>query len=612
MPERELTGLTLSVLPVNTGGAKFDLTLSLAEGGGRITGTLEYNTDLFDSTTIKRMLAHYRNVLEEVVKHPDEQVGVIDLMTDAERHQLVVERNATAAHYPETAIPQMFEAQVERSPHALAASYGNEQLSYQDLNARANQLAHHLRGLGIRRDAVVGICIERGIEMMVGVLAVLKAGGAYVPLDPGYPSERLAYMLEDSNAPVLLTSSQLAESLPTSSAKVVCLDTDWNVIAQQSDENLSVATDGENLTYVIYTSGSTGRPKGVAMRQRALANMVLWQVSNFASRPDARTAQFASLSFDVSFQEIFSTWLSGGTLIIVPEDARRDALALSQLLAREEVERLFLPFVALQQIAEASKESYPQSLREIITAGEALKITPAIAGLLKALPECVLQNHYGPTEAHVVTWFSLTGSPEAWPALPPIGQPITNLQIYILDSLSQPVPVGIPGELYIGGAGLARGYFNDAERTAEKFIPNPFSKDVGARLYKTGDSARYLSDGNIEFIGRTDHQVKIRGFRVEPGEIEAELTRHAAVSDAAVVAREDSRGNKRLVGYVVASDQNGVTINDLRSHLKAKLPEYMVPCFVMMDELPMTPSGKLDRRSLHRPSELTRRQLGRR
>jgi amino acid adenylation domain-containing protein len=526
-------------------------------------------------------------------------------------------------------IHQLFEAQVDRTPDAVAVVFEHESLTYRQLNSRANSLAHHLQALGVGPDVLVGICLERSLEMVVGLLGILKVGGAYVPLDPAYPTERLALMLEDTQISVLLTQTQLVESLPPHSSQVVCLDTQWQEIALHSEENPISAVTPDNLAYVIYTSGSTGRPKGVAMSHRPLSNLIIWQRESSTLPVGAKTLQFAPVSFDVSFQEIFSTLCSGGTLVLISEQVRLDAFELLRFLALQKINRLFLPFVALQQLAEVAdaQGSVVPTLREIITAGEQLKITRQIANWLTKLQGCTLHNHYGPSECHLVIAFTLTGSPSDWPALPPIGQPIANTQIYLLDSQMQRVPEGVPGELYIGGIALARGYLNRPDLTKERFIPDPFSDSSQARLYKTGDLARYLSDGNIEFLGRSDDQVKIRGFRIELGEIEVALAAYPAVRQAVVLAREDVPGDKRLVAYIVPNSQESPPqkhsveaqlqaeqvfqqqyslahlVPQLRSYLKTRLPDYMVPsAFVVLEAFPVTPSGKVDRRALPAPA----------
>ncbi|WP_375466723.1 amino acid adenylation domain-containing protein [uncultured Nostoc sp.] len=625
----DLTGLTVSPLVTERTTAKFDLTLFMENTSTGLVSTWEYNTDLFDPGTIERMAGHFVTLLEGIVANPKEQISQLPLLTKAEQRKLLVEWNDTQTDYPlDKCIHQLFEEQVERTPDAVAVVFENQQLTYQQLNCRANQLAHYLQSLGVKADVLVGLCVERSLEMVVALLGILKAGGAYVPLDPEYPSERLSFMLEDAQVSVLLTQQRLLERLPEHQAHLVCLDTDWQAISNSSQHNAITGIQPGNLGYVIYTSGSTGKPKGVAMNQLALCNLILWHLENLTISSGAKTLQFAPISFDVSFQEIFSTWCSGGTLLLIGDELRRDALALLAFLQEKAVERLFVPFVALQQLAEVAvgSESVTSNLREIITAGEQLQITPAISHWLSKLSDCTLHNHYGPSESHAVTTFTLTNSVDTWPLLPPIGRPIANTQMYILDKYLQPVPIGVAGKLYIGGVPLARGYLNQADLTQEKFIPNPFQRGRGqgaggrgetenqssnsvheectkySRLYKTGDLARYLSDGNIEYLGRIDNQVKIRGFRIELGEVEAVLSQHGDVQACCVIAREDTPGDKHLVAYIVPHQHCTLTISELRQSLKAKLPEYMVPNgFVMLESLPLTPSGKVDRRILPAP-----------
>ena len=455
---------------------------TLALPGPELLLQISYDCRRFDTPTITRRLGHFQQLLEGIATDPGRRLSELPLLTEAERQQVLVEWNQTAVAYPkDVCLPQLFEAQVERAPAAVAVVCEGQTLTYWELNRRANQLAHYLKGLGVGPEVLVGICVERSLEMVVGLLGILKAGGAYVPLDPAYPKERLAFMLQDAQALVLLTQQRLVERLPQDGTKVVCLDTDWAAIAQEGETNLLCQGTTDNLAYVLYTSGSTGRPKGVAMSHRPLCNLLSWQLQNSTLPRGARTLQFASLSFDVSFQEIFSTWCSGGTLVLISEEMRRDAVGLWHYLTDEAVARLFLPFVALQQLAEVVEDqgSILTGVREIITAGEQLQITRQIASLFGKLNGCTLHNQYGPCESHVVTAFTLTGSPSDWPALPPIGCPIANTQIYLLDSHLQPVPVGVLGELYIGGVGLARGYLNRPELTAEKFIPQPLQRRAG-------------------------------------------------------------------------------------------------------------------------------------
>ena len=563
-----------------------------------------YSPERFSEAAIQLLAGHWTKLLTELSEGTDELVGAVKMVTAGEREQLIRGWNATEAEWPSTqCVHQLFEEQVECTPDAVAVQFGVQQLSYRELNYRANELAHLLRSRGIGPDSVVGVCLERSLLMAVAVLGVLKAGAAYLPLDPAYPHERLQFMLRDSRAAMLLTQSSLENVFPDISTPLVNLDHDWLDGARLNHENPDNLTKPENLSYLIYTSGSTGKPKGVAMIHRALVNLIDWQLKDSRLGAGAKTLQFTSLSFDVSFQEMFSTWGSGGTLVLISAALRLSPRELWNFIAQENIARIFLPFVALQQIADAAaiEGTTAPALREVVTAGEQLQITPRLRELFARHPEATLHNHYGPSETHVVTALTLRGDPQRWPALPSIGRPIQNTQMYILDSHREPVPVGLPGELYIGGAALARGYFERPEVTAEKFVPDPFG---GERLYRTGDLARWLPNGEIEFLGRIDHQVKIRGYRVELGEIETALSQQNGVRECAVVAREPSPGQKQLVAYVVALSNQKLTTAALRSELKQRLPEYMVPAlFVFLDKLPLTPSGKVDRKSLPVPDE---------
>ncbi|RAM53131.1 MAG: non-ribosomal peptide synthetase [Hapalosiphonaceae cyanobacterium JJU2] len=606
----ELSGLNVSSLPVKLTTSRFDLTLIMYNTPNGLGGLWEYNTDLFDASTIERMTGHYVTLLESIIINPEQRIDQLPLLTKPEQQKLLVEWNDTSIDYPlHKSIHQLFEEQVELTPNTVAVKFGDVQtqnfasLTYYELNYRANQLAHYLRSLGVGSDVLVGLCVERSLEMVIGLLGILKAGGAYVPLDPEYPTERLSLILEDAQVSVLVTQQSLLDRLPANQ-QFVCLDTDAELIAQCSQNNLISGVQANNLAYITYTSGSTGKPKGIAMNQLALCNLILWHGENLKISPGAKILQFASISFDVSFQEIFTTWCSGGTLFLIGEELRRDTSALLGFLQEKEIERIFLPFVGLQQLAEVAVANglVNSHLREIITAGEQLQITPAISKWLSGLSECTLHNHYGPSESHAVATFTMTNPVETWPLLPPIGRPIANTQIYILDKYEKPVPVGVPGELHIGGVSLARGYLNRSELTQEKFIANPFEKAAESRLYKTGDKARYLSDGNIEYLGRIDNQVKIRGFRIELGEIEAVLSQYEHVQACCAIAREDTPGDKRLVAYIVPQPDQTPTSKELRSFLKSKLPEYMVPsAFVTLESLPLTPSGKVNRRALPTP-----------
>ncbi|PHM72994.1 non-ribosomal peptide synthetase [Xenorhabdus sp. KJ12.1] len=617
-----LPGLQLSSVEQSHHGAYFDLTLSLTETESGLAGALIYAADLFDHTTAERMTGYFTNILAAMVSNENRTVATLPIISEQEKRQLLVDFNATQVSYPQNAlIHPLVEIQAEQYPDAIAVEFEDQTLSYGELNRRANQLAHYLVTQGVRPDTRVAIYLERSPEMVVGLLAILKAGGAYVPLDPTYPAERLAYMLQDS-APlvllthtVLLTRTALAETLnPAPSCTIVLLDEPQSYLAGQPDHNPDTQSMGlkpHHLAYVIYTSGSTGLPKGVEMPLMALSNLLQWQrqADSCLSR-NGKTLQFAALGFDVAFQEIFTTLSEGGCLVLIDETLRREPLQLLRLIQQKQINRIFLPFIALQHLAEAdshragnSHESDISCLAHIITAGEQLRITPTIQRFLQRAGHCRLHNHYGPTESHVVTSYTLDKEIEHWPVLPPIGRPIANDQIYILDEYCRPVPLGVAGELYITGISIARGYLNRPELTAERFLINPFSTEPHARMYKTGDLARWLPDGNIEYLNRNDFQVKIRGFRIELGEVEAQLMLCHGVREAVVIAREEVENNqKRLVAYLCPQEGVSLSPAELRQQLARHLAEYMLPmAFVILDKLPLTPNGKLDRKALPAP-----------
>jgi amino acid adenylation domain-containing protein len=608
--ELELPGLKLRPQQFDDGTARFDMEWHLWEQGGALGGILVYSTDLFDEATARRMLAHFEGLLATIVRAPEGCITELPLLGREEESLLLGEWQQTdAAFAREKCVHELFEEQAALAPDADAVVYGGARLSYRELDEHSNRLARLLRRRGVRCDDVVGVCAERSPEMMVAVLAVLKAGAAYLPLDPEYPQERLAFMLEDSGVRVLLTHERLDERLPRGGRVEhrIRLDADWHEAASEDGGALTKVALPESLAYVIYTSGSTGTPKAVAMPHRPLVNLVGFQRGRSRASARPRTLQFASLSFDVSFQETFSTLASGATLVLIGEEARRDSAALLGVLREERVERLFLPFVALHYLAETigREGEPPPSLREVNTAGEQLKITRAVRSMFAALPGCVLDNHYGPSETHLVSAFRLEGDAADWPHLPPVGRPISNTRLYVLDQRLRPVPVGVAGELYVGGECLSRGYLKRPGATALRFVPDAFGNEAGGRLYKTGDLVRWLAAGELEFLGRADHQVKIRGFRVEPGEIEAALREHASVGDAVVLARETAGGEKRLAAYVVGAGVGAAPgVGELRGYLREKLPEYMVPAaFVVLEEFPLTPSGKVNRLALPAPGE---------
>ncbi|NEO70809.1 amino acid adenylation domain-containing protein, partial [Moorena sp. SIO3H5] len=591
MGKLELPDLSLSQFNQHSTIAKFDLTLSMMETDMGLVGRWEYNTDLFDGSTIARMATHFQNLLSAIVDNPQQVVSELPLLSAEERHQLLVEWNDTASDYPtDKCIHQLFSEQVEKTPDAIAVVFEQQQLTYHQLNQRANQLAHHLQNLGVEPEVLVGICVERSVQMVVGLLGILKAGGAYVPLDPNYPRERLSYMLADAGVEVLLTQQSLLESLPSHTPRMVCFDSDWGAIEQHSGENLNVRVDSGNLAYVIYTSGSTGQPKGVAIEHCSVCNLAIAQRNLFDLEPASRVLQFASVSFDASVWEIVMAVTNGAMLILGTASELMPGDDLKQILHQCCVTHVTLPPSALAVLPTDELTD----LGQIIVAGEACSLELAHQWSVGRR----FFNAYGPTESTVcATVAQIRDSSEKIT----IGHPIANTQIYILDQHLQPVPIGVPGELYIGGDGLARGYLNRPELTSEKFISNPFSSSKSQRIYKTSDLARYLRDSNIEFLGRIDNQVKIRGFRIELGEIESVLSSHPHIQQTVVIATEDLDSNKRLVAYYV-SEEESLTTNQLREFLKQKLPDYMVPsAFVTLETLPLTPNGKVDKKALPAP-----------
>ena len=584
----DLGGLLLESVAIEQQVALFDLTLTMLETEGGLVGSWQYNSDLFDPSTIARMAEHFQNLLVSIVANPGYHIQELPLLSAAEQNQLLVEWNNTHREYPQgQCIHQLFEIQVERTPNAVALVFEKQQLTYQELNCRANQLAHYLQSLGVGTETLVGICVERSLEMVVGLLGILKAGGAYVPLDPSYPQERLALILSDAQLQVLLTSEKLIAELPKHNAIVVPLERDWKVISQQNQYNSITNTKPTNLAYILYTSGSTGQPKGVAVEHRSTVNFLYWAREVYTSEQLAGVLASTSINFDLSVFELFAPLCWGGQVILA-----ENALHLPTLPAAENVTLLnTVPSVITELLR---MNGIPDGVQTFNLAGEPLP-HQLVQQLYQNYPSTQVFNLYGPTEATTYSTFTLVEKGVS--KSPTIGSPLANTQVYILDSLLQPVPIGVMGELYIGGAGLARNYLHRPDLTSEKFIPNPFSNQPNARLYKTGDLARYLSDGNIEFLGRRDHQVKIRGFRIELGEIEAVLAQHPMGQETVVLVREHS-GEQRLVAYVIPQ-QKPLILNELRYFLKQKLPQYMIPsAFVSLNSLPLTPNGKIDRCAL--------------
>ena len=628
MESLDLPALVLSSLDTEIKTTRFDLEFHLWESseGFRsiygehwehsegIRGVVVYSSDLFDEATISRMLGHFQSLLEGIVANPEQRLADLPLLSEAEQHQLLVEWNNTQADYPkDLCIHQLFEAQVELTPNSIAVIFEDKQLTYQELNSRSNQLAHHLRKLGVGPEVLVGICVERSIEMIVGLLGILKAGGAYLPLDPSYPSERLSFMLEDAQVSVLLTQENLVKRLPDAipspqldgaiqNPKVVCLDNDWEAIAQESEENLSSGVTSDRLAYVIYTSGSTGKPKGVTVPHKAV-NRLVCNTNYIEFAPTDKVAQVSNISFDAATFEIWGTLLHGAQLVGISREVTLSPHDLALQLRQEGISVLFLTTALFQQVARVVPQAF-DSLRYLLFGGEV--VDPRwVQKILKKRSQEQLLHVYGPTEGTTFSsFYRVQDVPEDATSIP-IGRPITNTQIYLLDRQLQPVPIGVSGELYIGGDGLAQGYLNRPELNVLAFIPNPFSQESGARLYKTGDLARYCPDGNIEFLGRIDDQVKIRGFRIELGEIEAVLSQHPVVAETVVIVQEDIPGDKQLVAYIVPNQEQAATAEAqgfaplLRQFLKEKLPGYMVPsAYVVLDSLPLTPNGKVDRRAL--------------
>lgn len=500
--------------------------------------------------------------------------------------------NCQQTPYPQDCLHTLFEQQVDRDPEAIAIRFDGQELTYQQLDQQANRLAHALLQAGATTDVPIAIHLERSPELIVAVLAILKAGAPYLPIDRAYPTARKQLFLEISGAPLLITKTDDTQDLAGFQGTRLLLD--QLAPLEGFVERPTVSAKPDDLAYVIYTSGSTGVPKGVAMHHSPLVNLIHWQ--NTQSEPALTTLQYTSISFDPSFMEIFATFLTGGVLVLIRDDQRRDSAFLLRYLEEEKIERLFLPFIALSELAEAAQRQglYPSSLREVITAGEQLLITPAVANFFQNLPSALLSNQYGPTETHVATAVIYTGAPQDWEPVPSIGGPIANTQLYVVNEQFELLPLGEEGELYIGGDCLARGYLNRPELTAERFVPNPFGE---GRLYKTGDLVKWRADGALDFLGRLDHQVKIRGHRVELGEIEVALQRHPKIQQSVVVARGTSSADKRLIAYSIAPEPPSA--GELRSFLADSFPSYMIPAaFVFVESFPLTGSGKVDRKAL--------------
>lgn len=600
-----LAGLSLTPVRLRAEVASYDLALSFADAGEEIRASLHYRTDLFEARTIRRMLAHLEVLLGGIVEDPDRRLSQFPLMAAGERHQVLVEWNQTTVEYPrEMTVSRLFEEQAKRTPDTVAVEHEGKSLTYEELNRRANELAGYLRRMGVGPEVLVGLSVRRSFDMVVALFGILKAGGAYVPLDVAYPAERLRYMLKDSGASVALADRAAAAILSGTPARIIVLEDASVAIGAESAESLESGAAPHNLAYVIYTSGSTGRPKGVEVEHHSLANYTQFAGDYFGLRAGDRVLQFASLSFDTAAEEIFATLSRGATLVLRPEEMIATVAGFLEKCRQWNLTVLDLPTAYWHELAAAAfaeRLDIPESVRLVVIGGE------------RALPERLEQwreragdrvrllNTYGPSEATIVAtcWEPGQGKTESSLRTVPIGRPVANARTYVLDASLQPVPIGIVGELYIGGEGLARGYRNNADLTAERFIRSPFA-EADERLYRTGDRARYGPDGELEYMGRADDQLKLRGFRVEPGEVEAALRTHPAVREAAVVLSGGE--NPRLVAYLVPAEKRAPASADLRSFLKKTLPDFMIPStFMTIDALPLTPTGKVDRKSLPDP-----------
>jgi aspartate racemase len=595
----QVPGLTMTPMELDTGTAKFDLTLAVEEGPHGLTAGIEYYRDLFDAATIERMLGHWRVLLDAIVADPDRRIADLPLLTETERRQVLIEWNATATGYPrEKTIADLFAVHVARAPEAIAIACEDHRVNYRELEARANQLAHHLRALGVGPDVLVGVCLDRSVELIVTLLAIVKAGGAYVALDPAYPKERLALMLDDTQATLVVTQQSLATCLPDGAWRLLRVDgPEFGAVAVHPKTPPASGATPATLAYVSFTSGSTGRPKGVAVPHRGVVRLV--QQTNFAHF-DATDVflQLAPVGFDASTLEIWGALLNGARLAIYPP-VTPTLTELGAAIREHRVTTLWLTAGLFHQMVEEQIESL-EGVHQLLAGGDVLSV-PHVRKALEHLPGCVLLNGYGPTENTTFTCCHRITAESAQRATIPVGRPIANTQVFVLDDALQPVPVGVPGELFTGGDGLARGYLGHPDLTAAKFVPHPFGTEPGARLYRTGDRVRWLPGGEIEFLGRLDGQVKIRGFRVEPEEIEAALALHPNVRECAVIVRENGHGEKSLVACCAARSAPAPTATDLRGFLHERLPAYMIPvAFVAIDALPLTANGKVDRRTLAR------------
>ncbi|MEH2128461.1 non-ribosomal peptide synthetase [Nostoc sp.] len=572
---------------------QFKVKLTCAQSKHSLTTEFYYDINYFSADTIERLAREFQTLLTSVTANPEEKISQLEILSFSDRQQLLVEFNQTHLdNLQDKCIHQLFEAQVQKTPDKIAIVFEDQQLTYAQLNRKANQLANYLQQRGVKPEVLVGLCTERSLLMIIGLLGILKAGGAYLPIDPTLPKEGFASRLQDIEIPLILTQQRLVDNLPTDVAEIVCLDTDWDLIADRKDDNPASAVTAQNLVYVLFTSGSTGKPKGVAIEHRQLLNYLHGITQRLDLSTTTNFATVSTLAADLGNTGIFAALCTGGCLHILSIECATDSAALAKYCRTYPIDCLKIVPSHLATLLTSAPSDSILPRQQLILGGEAAS-WQLIEQIRQQAPSSLILNHYGPTEATVgVTTFAVENQQISTQTVP-LGRPLANTQIYLLDELLQPVPIGVAGELYIGGAGLARGYLNQSGITAEKFIPNPFV-ETGSRLYKSGDMARYLPDGNIEFIGRVDRQVKIRGFRIELGEIETILCQHLQVQQAVVSVREDN-GNKSLVAYIVSKQQQILNVSELQRFLRQQLPEYMMPStFIMLKALPLTPNGKVN------------------
>jgi amino acid adenylation domain-containing protein len=603
----EIPNLKVGAESIEAPGTNFEIIVTFAEDHDRITGSVTYARELYEKESILRLSEHLRRLLEGIAANQECLVSDIPLLTEQEQEE-VMAWNRTAVDYAsEKRIHELFEEQAVRAPDRIAGINEVEEICYGELNRRANQLGNYLRRRGAGAEVRVGICMERGVEMFVGLLGILKSGGAYVPLDPTYPAERLSFMLEDAAVRFIVTQERLKSIFETKPAELICIDSDHSEIAQESGENIDSEVGGEKLAYVIYTSGSTGLPKGAMITHRSVVNLVSDAVGKLRLEQESKFLQFASLSFDVAVEEIYPVWSIGGSVVLRSDEDSYSSTELEKTIKRHQITTLELPTVYWREwVREMSRAQTraPRSLNLVITGDEKISLE-----LLKEWEshEVSLLHVYGVTEATVnsIVYPVPAGiSDQASFASAPIGLPIANTEVYLLNDRLQPMPPRIPSELYLGGAGVARGYLNRPELTAERFVPSPFGKQPGSRLYRSGDLAKSSPNGCIEFVGRIDHQLKIRGYRIEPAEVEIVLKQVPSIRECIVIAREDTPGAKRLVAYLILKEKNAGTVEELRRFLKQRLPSHLVPSsFVILEELPLSPHGKVDRRALPAPDK---------